>query len=67
MKGMSFGLWRKEEKMKKDKRNKLGKKKQPKKVEKINKKYSTNKDTISLNCDEFCPGWMTRCKEESNE
>jgi len=44
--------------MKKDKRNKQGKKKQPKKAERVNKKYSVNEDTISLNCDEFCPGWM---------
>ncbi len=46
--------------MKKDKRNKPGKKKQPKKKERIDKKYKTNVDTIGLNCLEFCPGWMRR-------
>ncbi len=40
--------------MKKDKRNKPGKKKQPKKKERFIKKYKTNVD----NCLEFCPGWM---------
>jgi hypothetical protein len=39
--------------MKKDKRNKPGRKKQPKKAERINKKYRTNKDTISLNVEQF--------------
>ena len=39
--------------MKKDKRNKSGKKKQPKKAEKFIKKYRTNKDTISLNVEQF--------------
>jgi len=34
--------------MKKDKRNKAGKKKQPKKVERVDKKYRTNKDTIPI-------------------
>ncbi len=54
--------------MKKDKRNKPGKKKQPKKRERINKKYKTNVDTISLNCLEFCPGWMrTSLEEHENE
>jgi hypothetical protein len=32
--------------MKKDKRNKAGKKKQPKKKERIYKKYRTNKDEL---------------------
>jgi hypothetical protein len=44
--------------MKKDKRNKASKKKQPKKAERIDKKYRTNIDTISLNCEEFCPSWL---------
>ena len=29
-------------------------------IKKIDKTYRTNQDTISLNCDEFCPGWMRK-------
>jgi len=41
--------------MKKDKRNKHGKKKQPKKIERIKKKnqFRTNADTVSLNMEQF--------------
>jgi hypothetical protein len=42
--------------MKKCKRNKAGKKKQPKKRERVDKKYRTNVDTISLNVEQFSDG-----------
>ncbi len=31
------------------------------------KVYRTNRDTISLNCDEFCPGWLRSQQEPSFE
>jgi hypothetical protein len=46
--------------MKKCKRNKAGKKKQPKKRERIDKKYRTNVDTISLNMEEITPPYLWR-------
>lgn len=45
--------------MKKEKDMKRKYKRKTKKAKRqVDKTYRTNPDTISLNCDEFCPGWM---------